>query len=423
MVELLLRLNLARENDWVESTAIQLSTIVFSANVMETFFRTSIRTINSLKKPYVIDPLTAIFGIESLDPSPKRWFSKLVSHYGLDLILSQGTTTIPVDRLIGSNTATKELKDFVENVIEYQRQRILDSPEYGEFVDVENFEGRVVDDGLFTPRFLIPPYFYVGYDLEYISDVVDSQWLKVNAESVRHAVTVKREKEMLCPVVLVSKSLLTFPDQVEKLVSAYNIVGVDGYFIWVSDFHENREPETVLKGFVSLVEAFAKLGKPVYNFYGGIFSFLINKLGLTGVSHSICYGDYKDPFAEPGILATIRFYDRDLGTKVPYGKVQELLHLTGRESCSCEYCQQLDKVVGQDRSARGKRIEYVGKHFLRTRSEEVAILNNADAEDFMNRFDDIRKILDQRDTIGAYRDFYQHLALWNKVLRDSLPSK
>lgn len=416
IVELFLRLNLPRENDWLDSIQTDFSTLVISANVLETFFATTIKSVNNRAKPYLIDPLTYIFSLESVDLSPKRWYSKLVSHYGLDLILPPGTTTVPLDRMIVSGQATDSLKGLVENVIDYQRQRILASPEYSDFLDVEAFEGRKVNPSLFAPRFLIPPYFYVGYDVEDISDVTQSEWLRVNIECAKHAVALKRSGEKIYVAILISKSLLYFPDQIEKLVSEYSINGVDGFLLWVSDFREQRESDQALLGLVRLVSALVKLGKPIYNLYGGMFSLLLSSRGLSGACHSICYGESKDPFAESGMLATVRYYDQDMKTKVPYGKLAEFLKLTDRSACDCQHCIDLRTVVGDSKSARGKRIELTAKHFLLQRSREIIAINAGESQKIISGFNQMSQLCEQKDYTKTYRDFYIHLEIWNKIL-------
>mgnify|MGYP001143080062 CR=1 FL=1 len=414
-MELLLRLNLARENKWVRDTGIDFSTIVLSANVLETFFQTSVSTINALKKPYVIDPLTHIFAIQSVDLSPKRWYSKLVAHYGLDLIIPDDAAFLSIDQMLSSHRPTKELKNFVENVVEYERGRIVDSKEYDEIVEVEEFEGRPVDERLFRPRLLIPPYFYVGYDVEDIDNVSSSEWLRINIECIKHAITLKSKNEKIYPVVLIEKTLLYFPNEIKSIVNAYNIDGADGFFIWVADFREHSESESLLKGLRSLTKLLADLHKPVYNLYGGFFSILLRKEGMAGISHSICYGEYKNPFAEPGMLATIRFYDQELRSKVPYGKMDEMLRMTKRQWCNCDYCRTLRSIRGNEKESRGKRIEYAAKHFLLKRSGEMAAIDSP--EDIMKQLNRSYDLHKNSDTEGVYSDFYRHLDLWKDALK------
>ena len=411
-----LRLNLPRENDWIEATGIEFSTLVISSNVLETFFSTSIKTINNRAKPYIIDPLTYIYGLESIDLSPKRWYSKLVSHYGLDLILSPGVTTLTVGHLLTAGHATNSLRNLVENVTNYQKRRILDSSEFDDFTDIEGFQGHDVSPDLFVPRFLIPPYFYMGYDVEDISDIGQSQWLKVNIECARHAVARKETSEKICAVILISKSLLFFPEQIEKLVNEYGTTGVDAFMLWMPDFREYREPLQLLGGFVKLVSTLSKLGKPVFNFYGGMFSLLLSKGGIAGVCHSPCYGESKDPFAEPGMLATVRYYDQDMKIKVPYGKLVEFLKLTNRDYCGCQYCVSLRGVVGDTTAARGKRIELAAKHFLMQRSSEILSINAGDAQAIVSSFTQTFELCEQNDPNGTYADYYKHLKVWNSVL-------
>jgi hypothetical protein len=400
MSELLIRLNIGREMSWLEDSKIDNFSIIASSTIVESFPKKLTTALLKIGKPYIIDPFTHIFGYEVKDMSEKRWFPKLMHAYGLDYIIPPDKNTIPLSKLLDTKKQpTKDLKSFVENVMVYQRTAIQDV--YDEISEFEEFEGQSEHTAL-SPKCILAPYFYLGYDSE--------DWKKVNIHCIKSAISMKQNKEKIYAVILIDKIILGISADIDEIIKDYNIEGVDGYFIWITDFNEKTARETELQAFIRLIEQLSKFKKPIYNMYGGLFSFLLHAKGMTGACHSICYGEHKDPFLIGGMLANVRYYQCDIRAKIPYSKIHEIEKTLELTKCGCEYCNELPKV----RDNIGKQMELCGKHFLLMRVKEITDINVATSKVLTN----MREVYEKSktyDRILAYRHFYEQLDTWNRA--------
>lgn len=407
-LELFVRLNLARESNWIEDFKNQSFTIIVPAHILESYQKAFARTIARSGKPFLIDPVTYIFSVERMPFNEKRWFPKLTDQYNLDVLMPTEDKTIYPHTFLDAGNGTKELYSFVDSIMNYQRNRVKDL--YSEIAEMEEFDSEEplnisIDD--LRPRFLIAPYFF--------NDIGAADSIDLNIEAVKMAGQLKEEGEKIFAVIAIDKTWLSFPSDIRELISRYDIEGIAGFFVWISDFREYSESIENLTNYVNFVANIAKLGKPVYSLYGGLFSLLLKEKGLQGVVHSICYGEHKDVSVESGMLAVIRYYDKDLRVKAPYGKLQDLLKITKREMCKCKYCQKLDKTNDAE---GGKRIEYSGKHFLARRLEEVEMLNAKKDNLILANLEVMHGTIHGKDPTGAYGHFYHHIPRWMSVLRD-----
>ena len=407
-LDLFIRLNLARESNWIEDFKDQSFTILVPAHILESYQKAFARTITRSGKPFIIDPVTYIFSVERMPFNEKRWFPKLTDQYNLDVLLTTEDKTIYPDTFLEHGNGTRELYSFVDSILNYQRNRVKDL--YSEIAEMEEFDSEEplnisIDD--LRPRLLLAPYFF--------NDIGSTDSINLNIETLKMAVQLKEEGEKVFAVIAIDKTWLSFPSDIEALISQYNIEGVDGYFIWISDFREYSEPADNLTNYVNFVKIIAKLAKPVYSLYGGLFSLLLKDKGMQGVTHSICYGEHKDVSVESGMLAIIRYYDKDLRVKAPYGKLADLLKITKREMCKCEYCRELEKTNDTE---GGKRIEFSGKHFLARRLEEVELLNANKDNLLLAKLEVMHGNIQSKDMTGAYGHFYHHIPRWLSVLKN-----
>lgn len=401
MPEFLIRLNIGREMAWIEDSEIDNYSIIVSATVLESFPKRFTNTILKTKKPFIVDPYTHIFGYNVPELRDKRWFSKLMGYYGIDLIVSPDATQIPLNQLLDSKKLpTDNLKSFVENVMDYQRNRIQSS--YDEISEFEEFEGSSNTSNVLIPKYIISPYFYLGYDSD--------SWIQVNVHCIKTAVSLKQNGEKIFAVILIDKTILSMSQDVDKIIENYNIEGVDGYFIWVTDFDEKTARPSELASFRRLVEKLSKLQKPIYNMYGGLFSFLLHRDGLSGTCHSICYGEHKDPFLIGGMLANVRYYQPMIRSKIPYSRRYEIEKTLDLINCNCEYCKELPKAVDNI----GKQMELCGKHFLLTRANEVEQIDHA-SNTILAEMKTVYEKSKKLDRIKAYDSFYDQLNSWNDV--------
>jgi hypothetical protein len=408
MTESLLRINLTREIDWFQEFNPECSAVVLSANVFESFPKAFIRALIKFDKPFVLDPITYVLTDDDADLMEKRWYSKLASLYRLNAVLPPGQRAITLTNLLdNNNNPTAALGLLVSNVMRYQRARIVGSSELQTVREIEEFEGRSVDEARLVPRWIIPPYFQIN----------SSRWSKVNKWCIEEAIRNKQPHEKIFGVLAFDESLLGSNAFEEAILPDYNIPSIDGYLVWISDFRESLQQPQRLKTFMQLVEALSRYGKPIYNMYGSLFSFLIENRGLNGASHSICYGDYKDANAEGGgMIATIRYYYEGLRTKVPYARLDEILRLSGQPRCNCEACNSLLAIQGDSPSDRGEKMRLCAKHFLYVRRREIEQINRGEKNQLLASFRQNYDAFSRADRLGGYQQFYQHLQSWLNAL-------
>ena len=92
-----------------------------------------------LKKPYLMDPYTHIFGGDVGNTREKQRFSSLMEKYGLDMIVDRDTSSLDPTCLVdGGGGPVDSLRELVDNVVAYQRDAAMSAAgAIGEFLDFE----------------------------------------------------------------------------------------------------------------------------------------------------------------------------------------------------------------------------------------------------------------------------------------------
>ena len=84
--------------------------------------------------------------------------------------------------------------------------------------------------------------------------------------------------------------MLTKQAFIDRATAEIPATGVNGIWLWFSNFDEWTAQEEYLKGFKKLVEQLNGKGLEVYNRHGGYFSLALYELGMKGISHGVGYG-------------------------------------------------------------------------------------------------------------------------------------
>jgi hypothetical protein len=391
-----------REKNYLSNSPDKYDGLFVSANVLESFPKALANFVYFLSKPYVIDPVTYVFGPAPINYAGRRWWADLLDAFGANQILPPGVSGFSPEQLIDpSGRATPNLELFVRKVIDYQKSRIraiaLSIREIREFMQAM---GGPVNE---KPQFLVAPYFFMPS--------ASNRWAIVNRESIRLAVAHKGTYQ-LYGVLFIDKSLLGFPDELERMIQLLSISELDGYIVWIADFRETEAPEGLLRGFRSFVERLRTLNKPIINMYGGLFSYLLEASGIAGVSHSICYGESKDPFTEGGGFF-VRYYHPRMRDKIPAGKIQVFWSLRPDHRCTCPVCAA---IVSAAQSWEDITIEQAALHFLNIRSEELAKIDGGNRQEIITDFSNAEQQIRPLDPTGSLEQFYSHLSKWVQVL-------
>lgn len=400
----MIRVNLSREMAWLENSDLKDCNVMVSSHILTGMTKRITSMLAKLKKPYVIDPHTYVFGANVEYIRDKRWFDRLMGSYSLDSMIDDPNNfeLLPSSLVDKNLQSTDNLKELVENVLNYQRTKIQET--YDDINEFEDFDEESNESLIFKPKWIIPPYFFInGFRFD---------WLNVNINSVKLAVENKKPDEKIYAVIMFDKELLSYPKDIEEIIKKYDIEGVDGYMIWCAHLDENSAKKRDLLQFQDFVEKLNLLGKPIYNMFGGLFSFLLEDKGITGVSHSICYGEHKIPFSTGGGGSTIRFYQPFLHSKVPLARMEEIESALDLKKCDCEFCDIL-----KDENTDGRELELTGKHFLLKRINEIEEINSDGANTFLEKLKKVNHEANLEDKTGAYLNLYERFSIWNETIK------
>ncbi len=404
MTELMIRVNISREMAWLESSNLKNCDIIIPSHILAGLTKRITLMLTRLKRPYIVDPHTYIFGADVEHIDDKRWFSKLVADYGLDVIITDPDNFELLPNLLVDNDTqpTDNLRELVENVINYQRTKIQET--YDDINEFEGFDENESDKNpSFKPKWIIPPYFFISAGRK--------DWLPVNINSIKLAVENKNSNEKIFAVIMIDKEMLPYEKDIDEIVAEYNIDGVDGYMIWCAYMNENSAKEKELLHFQNFIKKLAIHKKPIHNMYGGLFSFLLEDKGMTGSSHSICYGEHRIPFSTGGGGMITRFYQPYLYSKVPLTRMEEIERALKLKKCDCKYCVILKGV-----NTPGEELALTGKHFILKRINELKEINSKGIESFLKKLIDVNKSAMDNDKTGAYSNFYERFSVWNQIL-------
>jgi len=159
---------------------------------------------------------------------------------------------------------------------------------------------------------------------------------------------------------------------ISKIKNDY--AGFDGLIFWGSSKNnEENEDLSYLEGLKRFVSLLAELEKPVYSLYGGYFTAMLSKYGLTGYSSGICYGINKHVDAHPtGGGRPRRYY-------LPFSHIK-VLETNARTFfadytkgnykllCKCDTCEKIKEKVEEKFAIQDviiDPVQYVDNFFAR----------------------------------------------------------
>ena len=190
---------------------------------------------------------------------------------------------------------------------------------------------------IFTPYFFI----YPTKELEWL-DIIE----KISIDSSKYY-----GKDSLYIKLCFDKSMLLNKEAQKKIINICE-QSFKGVWIWINDFNEKKEDIEKLKALQSLIQEISKKGKEVFNRHGGFYSFMLSKMGMTGISNSIGYGEKKDimPVLGQG-LPQINYYFPCLHRSFGIPEIErsfDELNINSPESffehiCDCVICKGVIK--------------------------------------------------------------------------------
>lgn len=432
-----LRIGAMNDKQIVEESQGAFDVLVLQANLAISAFR-GLGSWTALDKPFWIDPITYAFagspvhlmstqkvkrGHPETKVAFKRTFASLVDVYGepFDRVLETEVSLTPED------FAQVDKDAMVRRVMDWQRE-VLKPPEGDlKYLPASDLE----------PVLLTVPFF----PLQWRSGADPPAWLELNLELARRAVEIY-EPERLAVGLLIETGLFdASPEELETVLAHYAELPVKHLWLWLSD---NEEIEMTLPRAVRLRRTIATLrdaGKQVHQAFGGSFSTLLLREGLTSVGHGVGYWEHKnwEPLAGGGV-PVLRYFFPPLRRRLRFLDADQVIDATGVASasefitrvCGCDVCRstlgdelanfaQFGLVEVRRRQDRwGNPIEYdvplpislylSKRHYLEAKAREVAevLESGFDPNETLGRAIDENR--------GQEVDDLRHLEDWQRAL-------
>ena len=317
-----LRLGIHSEQGFFESNKDKYDIVVLNAN-LAFYFASATATLMSDKlkdKRYIIDPITHAFGhnpryimTEGSKGEPSRVKSSLEglgNYYGAPISTAISIPTRPRPVTEKDFSSSRDIAQLAERVITFQEKFLVDSiPEEDQKYFTE------APSKILRPCFFIAPYFYME------SSTID-RWLKINQDLITESKKLF-PKDKVYGEIVIDRGILDNPTELKRIADAYLKLDVcDGYLLWISDLSEHDSALSTLSGLKELIRTLKQSNKPIINLFGGYFSLLLTKFGLSGVCHGPGYGEERDVIPVGGGLPTSKFYLTPIHQRLLYRHVE-----------------------------------------------------------------------------------------------------
>jgi len=343
-IEHYLRLGIFSEQGFFESNKDKYDVVVINANLASYFGPATATLLSGMlkDKKYIVDPVTHAFGhnpryimTDDEKPKVKTSIETLASYYGPPITTSLANQPNP--RAVNERDfpTISEISRLAERVIRFQEKFLIES------IPADDLKYFDVDlKTILKPYFFIAPYFYME------SSTID-RWLDINSGLVSESKRIVGTNKLYAEIVI-DRGILDDKIAISRIVDAY--IGpnaCDGFLIWISDLSEHEAASSTLQGLKQLVVELGKTGKPIINLFGGYFSLLLTKLGITGVCHGPGYGEDRDVIPVGGGLPTSKFYLTPIHQRMLYRHVEIMVRTPVwptindfyREVCAGQACK------------------------------------------------------------------------------------
>jgi hypothetical protein len=392
--------------------------ISIGAHVYLYYEASSSQFLASLGKPVIMDPMTYVFarpfevmatGMGNL----KRSFVRLMMAYRKSvggILDREGRPLLPTDFEAGL------VESLCRDVIGLQR-RLIQTVAQPTLERLMALADQKIEKRRTNLQYVCAPYFYF--------EATSDPWYEVSLRLAEETLRLE-QKLPVSPIICFSRQALLVQREISKIVRDYKDFPI--VTIWISDFEEDKVGTKFLKGLVRLVGEFAGAGVKIYNLYGGYFSALLSKIGLTGFSSSICYGDSKsvDTVATGGGFP-LRYYIPHIKSKVSVLDARTYYSDNPQYLCNCNTCSSIKEKL----DARGEKVgpDYVGKffsllndetakiHFMTCRNVEIQLIKQNTLQYLIGK---LRSEFDEQEKagIGIYGKNFDvtHLRNWAEAL-------
>ena len=335
------RLGIAAERNLFAEGRATYDGVAISA-YYSAFYRSSTPVmIRGLDKPFFFDPATFAFArdIENIrrDGDLRKSYQKLVDWYGGDIkrILAH-RQLIPKDFFQEGQWKKERLSDFVGRTFALQREILNPKTSIQQsllrYAELAGEKPKIVK---LESEFIVAPYFSF--------ESRDDPWYKITLKLAEES-RKQCDGKLFVPFCF-SKELLLQDQHFAKIVDDFK--GYDGYLLWPSDFDDDKDAFEYLIGLGKFARILARLKKPIYFMYGGLFvPILCRILDIeSGYCRGICYGESKDvdTGGASGGGAPVRYYYGKTFSKLPESVARAFFTDNPRELCRCRICSLIWK--------------------------------------------------------------------------------
>lgn len=423
--------------------------LIINANILAHMPNALALMLQQLRKPFFIDPQTHAFqhGSEYLESTTnvgkiKKSVLKLITAYGEPIetkVLAKRKALEPEDF-----STPQVIKEFCRNVVGFQTKTIAslvtngDSAKYFEYLKKKGYKAQ----SSFSPTLIVAPYFY-------LTPRTFDVWLDVNIKCLNEVISAesKTQSKIAAQVVLDSK-ILSNPASMEKLVAAYAANPPSVFLIWIDSFVEQEADEDLLRAYIGLVEKLS-IHAPVINLYGSFFSVALMVCRilpkLSGVAHSLEYGESRPVVPVGGGVPISKFYLPVLHSRLPFRfafrAVKALGGLTTTSNyhtriCACPECKAVVTTKPEDEFytyGRTTKKEILRRKVLTTIEYPTPETKDHCVRHYMwNKHYEYSKTMSCHELLtalaSAFKDLKGHLdfqyvnqcALWAKIISEKL---
>jgi hypothetical protein len=465
-----IRIGSNAEKEFIYKTISLYSGLITKANLFESspgmISGLILSIYSSMKKDFIIDPVTHVFSFNPNNPGSIRTWQKVLKKNAEKKIIEdlhlQSKDEIDPDWIRPIENPTSAQKDKVEvkgmkrayrklsdqlfpnelnkviglralipedftpeviqllnqNTYKYQKE-ILRLSKY----NIEKYSDFT--DDLPSPSFILSPYFCINSE----------KWFIVMKDIWNSFSSIFKDENIALVLHIDLDYLSSNSDLITSELIKSNCKNI---FIWLNAYNEDSASQSELHIYARLVKELTSRQKTIYNLYSGGFSSFLIPFGLIGIANGPGYGMERD--AEPviGGLPTAQYYIPTLHKRLPVaealtlilenqlGESKDSFH---KQICNCPICQKGiqnsatdiyeffaepgERVEGVDGITRrfptSQALERCKYHFMLSRLIEYGWAKKASHADVFN------KLQNEKD---LWKLSNQHLIEWETTLKD-----
>jgi hypothetical protein len=257
-------------------------------------------------------------------------------------VIKNDRPILPIDFFKDNGEIDKNIiTQICENVIYFQTKTMTES------LDEEALE--FMEEYSFNPEFIIAPYFY-------LSPRHFEEWLKISLACLKKTQEIETDLPVFLALVVSKDALDEGSKTILEMISHDCTQRLEGILLWIDEHTEEELSKSSIQKFITFLQGLKNITNVVYNSHGGYLSILLGHPELdnliSGVGHSINYGESRSVIPIGGGIPMARFYYPSVHSRLRFGDSLSIILskklLSSEDSyrsnvCSCLQCAKLIK--------------------------------------------------------------------------------